>query len=158
MGWSRRGEGNATLAVKYKHTRGIAERRAARVTPWYRTGGRPPIGPRHKLLVIYLGLAAAGMAILLLSQMHARFQFLDVPLVYGAAEILAIVPEAAETRVHLRVPVTAERWINAWGSVPADTDALVPGDWVAVRYRISRDRRELRIEACGLVALPPKTR
>ena len=147
------------MAIKYHRTKGIAQRRAARDTPWIQATLKSRISGRHKLLIIYLGLAAAATAILLLTQMNAVIQFLDRPLLYGAGEIVAVEDAGAISRLQLRVHVSPERQLEGWTEVPAEAmDHLALGDWVAARFRVSRNGLDMRIEACGLVALPQESR
>lgn len=143
------------MPVKFNRERLIGQGRQKRLFSREAVAPGRRMSPKRKLLIIYLGLLGATMSIVVLTQMSAKVQFVGRPLIYGAGEIVALEPEVEQLRVQLRILVAEDRSAYGWNSVPLESaEDLAVGDWVAARYRVSRNGYEVRIEACGLVALP----
>lgn len=146
------------MPVKYKRDRLIGQGREKHVVSRKGPFRGRRISARQKLLIIYLGILAASLCIVVLTQMSQRVQFIGRPLIFGAGEIVEMRPEEDATLVRLRMLVAEGRTADGWTDMPTESARkLKAGDWVAARYRISRNGYEVRIEACGLVALPPES-
>lgn len=142
--------------VRTSHTDAARERLGH---PW-----RPPPGrsfsPRHRLLLIYLGICTFVLMVLVY-EIFAHFVGFDAgAVVQAVGEITAreSLPQEegapALLRFEVEVLVGGERARRGSITVPESyADALAAGDRVGVLYRGFGD--SIRIEQIGAVALPP---
>ncbi len=152
------------MAIKYKREGGVRIARETRYTPYKSLFSRMMPDPKRRLLMIYSACAFFGILALMagrIQQISEVALFHEQPLTKGMGQIVdkaTQAPGEAETGhwIHIAAPLLEGGALQDWMQVDETVwNTLEVGDWVGILFQLSKNGKRIRIQECGLVALPP---